>query len=111
MSARTEKRERLYATKRLICLVWTVCYELRDGKAPGRKAGVMARYLNPWALEVVKRHPKITVCDQWQFVRDNLDGLYTKWWKGNNVHFGGKPADELGRLLAEHVLGVLDEAK
>ncbi|MDP7288628.1 MAG: SGNH/GDSL hydrolase family protein, partial [Phycisphaerae bacterium] len=28
--------------------------------APGRTSGVMNKYLNPWALEVVKRHPEIT---------------------------------------------------
>jgi hypothetical protein len=81
--------------------------ELRDGKAPARTAGVMRKYLNPWALEVVRRHPKITVCDQWQFVKDHEKDLYAEWWKGNNVHFGGEQGDALGRLLAEHVLQAL----
>lgn len=52
---------------------------------------------------------KITVCDQWQFVRDNAGGVYTEWWKGKNVHFGGKGSDELGRLIARHVLKALGE--
>ena len=78
----------------------------KRGKAPGRKAGVMKKYLNPWALEVVSQHPEITICDQWQFVKDNPDGLYTDWWKGDNVHFGGEPADALGRFLADSVLEV-----
>jgi len=35
----------------------------------------------------------------------------TPWWKGNNVHFGGKPAAELGRLLARHVMKALGREK
>lgn len=79
------------------------------GKAPRRTSGVMKKYLNPWALQVIKRHPKITVCDQWKFVKDHGDDLYQKWWTGKNVHFGGKPADALGQLLADHVLNVTQE--
>ena len=63
----------------------------------------MEKYLNPWAAEVMARHPEISICDQWQFVKDNEGGLYTSWWAGKNVHFGGKPADALGRFLADHV--------
>lgn len=74
------------------------------GKAPGRTAGVMEKYLNPWAAEVVERHPEISVCDQWQFVKANEGGLYTDWWAGKNVHFKGKPSVAIGRFLAEHVL-------
>ena len=77
---------------------------LVDGKAPRRTSGVMEKYLNPWAAEVVASHPKITVCDQWALVKKNDGGLYTDWWKGKNVHFGGQPAVELGRLLARHVM-------
>ncbi|MGI9474319.1 MAG: SGNH/GDSL hydrolase family protein [Rubripirellula sp.] len=69
--------------------------------APGRKAGVMKKYLNPWALEVMNRHPEISICDQWQFVRDG--DLYAEWWSNQNVHFGGTGADALGRFLGEHV--------
>lgn len=74
-----------------------------QGKAPGRLAGVMEKYLNPWAAEVMTHHPEITICDQWQFVKDNCGGLYSEWWTGKNVHFGGEPADALGRMLGEHV--------
>lgn len=74
------------------------------GKAPGRLAGVMEKYLNPWAAEVMARHPEITICDQWQFVKDNRGGLYNDWWAGENVHFSGEAADALGRFLAEHVI-------
>ena len=80
-----------------------------DNKAPGRKSGVMHKYLNPWAAEVIARHPKITIHDQWQFVKDNADDLYTTWWQGNNVHFGGQQADALGEQLAQEVLKRLSE--
>ncbi|MEM7143614.1 MAG: SGNH/GDSL hydrolase family protein [Verrucomicrobiota bacterium] len=75
-----------------------------NDKPPGRTARVMEKYLNPWAAEVIARHPEISVCDQWQFVKDNKDGLYTDWWTGQNVHFNGEPADALGQYLADHVL-------
>ena len=77
-----------------------------QGKAPRRTAGVMWKYLNPWALEVIERHPEITVCDQWQFVNDHQDDLFMAWWTGKNVHFRGEQATALGRLLADHVIGV-----
>ena len=63
----------------------------------------MKKYLNPWAAEVMARHPEISVCDQWQFVQDT--GLFTDWWAGKNVHFKGAPADALGRFLADQVSG------
>ena len=78
------------------------------GKAPGRTAGVMKKYLNPWALEVIGRHKEISICDQWQFVKDNEDKLFKDWWVGKNVHFGGEPADALGKFLAQHVAQVMD---
>jgi len=78
-----------------------------NGKAPGRTAGVMKKYLNPWALEVMKRHPEISICDQWQFVRDNKTKLYKDWWDGNNVHFKGAQADALGELLGKHLEKVM----
>ena len=74
-----------------------------QGKAPGRTAGVMEKYMNPWAAEVIAGHPEISVCDQWQFVKDNQGGRYTDWWAGKNVHFNGARADALGQLLADHV--------
>jgi hypothetical protein len=74
-----------------------------SGKAPGRTAGVMEKHLNPWAWEVVKRHPDISICDQWQFVKDNETKLYKGWWTAKNVHFKGAPADALGEFLGKHV--------
>lgn len=82
-----------------------------NGKAPGRTAGVMSKYLNPWALEVVKRHPGISICDQWQFVKNNETKLYKDWWTGKNVHFKGASADALGQFLGEHVEKVMKKTK
>jgi hypothetical protein len=73
------------------------------GRAPGRTSGVMKKHLNPWALEVARRHPAIAVCDQWQFVEDHRGDIYAEWWKGRNVHFGGEQAAALGRFLAAAV--------
>ena len=66
----------------------------------------MRNHLNPWALEVMKKHPGISICDQWQFVKDNGDGLYKDFWDGKNVHFSDKPADQLGEFLGMQVLEV-----
>jgi len=77
--------------------------------APGRTSGVMEKFMNPWALEVMKKHPEITICDQWQFVKDHEKDIYKDWWKGKNVHFGGETADALGKLLAKHVLKVMEK--
>ena len=74
------------------------------GKAPGRTAGVMKKYMNPWALEVISKHPEISICDQWQFVKDHENDLYKEWWAGRNVHFSGKTADALGQYLGKHVV-------
>ncbi len=80
----------------------------KDGRAPGRTAGVMRKFLNPWALEVIKKHPEISICDQWQFVKDNGAGIYKEFWSGKDVHFRGNPADKLGELLGWHVLGIIN---
>jgi len=80
------------------------------GKAPKRTSGVMEKYINPWAAEVIARHPEISTCDQWQFVKDNQDELYKEWWKGDNVHFSREPADALGQFLAKHVVKVMGAA-
>ena len=78
-----------------------------DGRAPGRKAGVMEKYLNPWALEVIQRHPEISVCDQWQFVKEGENGLFKDWWEQDDVHFGGEQARALGEFLARHIERVI----
>ena len=78
-----------------------------NGNAPGRTAGVMQKYLNPWAMEVMKRYPKISICDQWRYCKDNENGIYKDWWAGKNVHFRGEPADALGKFLGQHVAKVM----
>ncbi|MBT3201047.1 MAG: SGNH/GDSL hydrolase family protein [Phycisphaerales bacterium] len=77
--------------------------------APGRTSGVMEKYINPWALEVMKKHPEITICDQWRFVKDHAGDIYKEWWKSKNVHFRGENAAALGELLARHVEKVMKQ--
>ena len=64
----------------------------------------MKKYINPWAAEVMARHPEISICDQWQFVKADEQDLYKKWWQGDNVHFSGPAADALGHFLGDHVM-------
>ena len=52
--------------------VWSV----RGGEA----LLVMEKFLNPWALEVMKKHPEISICDLQQFVKDQENDLYQDWW-------------------------------
>ena len=79
---------------------------IKEGRSPGRTAGVMEKFLNPWALEVMKKYSEISICDQWQFVKDNEDGIYKEFWAGKDVHFNGNPAYKLGEFLGKHVLQV-----
>ena len=79
------------------------------GEAPGRKSDVMEKYLNPWAAGVMAKHPEISVCDQWQFVKAHQEDIYQDWWAGSNVHFTGRTEKQkLGELLADHVLRVMN---
>ena len=95
--------DHLSSAQRVSAIRWLT----KDGKAPKCTSGVMEKYLNPWALEVMKRHPGISICDQWQYVKDNEAKIYEKFWVSKNVHFGGEPADKLGEFLAAHVLKLM----
>jgi hypothetical protein len=87
-----------------------------ETKAPGRKHGVMKKYINPWAMEVLARHPEITICDQYALVAG--EKFYKPWHensgakngKGNeygDVHLGGLLSQPIGRQLARTVLDVM----
>ena len=79
------------------------------GKAPGRKAGVMEKYLNPWAHEVISKYPEISICDQWQYCKEHEQDSFKQWWLGKNVHFNQTTSQQLGEFLAAHVLRVWDK--
>ena len=81
----------------------------KEGRALGPMAGVMEKFLNPWAFEVMEKHPEISICDQWQFVKDNGNGIYKDFWASKDVHFRGEPAEKLGEFLGKHVLEVTKE--
>jgi hypothetical protein len=84
--------------------------ESKQGKAPGRVTGVMKQYLNPWAMEIMKQYPEISICDQWSYVYAGRDSEFHEWWGGRNVHFDQRTVGKaLGRFLAAHVLEQWDE--
>ena len=74
-------------------------------KAEGRLHLNMKTYINPWALEVMARHPEISICDQWSFVA--TEKFYKTWFNTvNDVHLPGLLAVPFGRQLARAVLDI-----
>lgn len=88
-----------------------------DEKSPGRVRETMKRFINPWALEVMARHPEIAICDQHALISN--EKFYATWLskagfikKGErspygDLHIGGLLGEPVGRQLARHVLDVL----
>ena len=88
-----------------------------DNKASGRVQKTMERFINPWALEVMSRHPEIEICDQHALISN--EKFYATWLKKagfhkkgvNNpygdLHIGGLLGEPVGRQLARKVLDVL----
>ena len=88
-----------------------------DEKATGRVQKTMERFINPWALEVMSRHPEIEICDQHTLI--SREKFYASWLakagfhkKGENnpfgdLHIGGLLGEPVGRQLARKVLDVL----
>jgi len=88
-----------------------------ENKATGRVQKTMERFINPWALEVMSRHPEIAICDQHALISN--EKFYSTWLKkagfhkkGENnpygdLHIGGLLGEPVGRQLARKVLDVL----
>ena len=88
-----------------------------DEKATGRVQKTMERFINPWALEVMSRHPEIEICDQHTLI--SREKFYASWLakagfrkKGEinpfgDLHIGGLLGEPVGRQLARKVLDVL----
>lgn len=84
-----------------------------NGKAPGRVQETMKQFINPWALEVMARHPEIKICDQHrlivgeQFYDTWLEKARTKQHGESNphgdLHIGGLLGEPVGRQLARKV--------
>lgn len=55
---------------------------------------------NQWAAEVLQGYPQIQVCDLWQVVKDNSDGVFDDWWAGNSLRFDDKTSQPLGQAVA-----------
>jgi hypothetical protein len=87
------------------------------GQASGRVQGTMKRFINPWALEVMARHPEISICDQHRLISN--EKFYTTWMAKagtrkrdeknsyGDLHIGGLLGEPAGRQLARKVLDVL----
>jgi hypothetical protein len=88
-----------------------------DGRAPGRVQETMKRFINPWALEVMARHPEIEICDQYRLIVN--EKFYEVWMQNagsrksgkskafGDLHIGGLLAEPAGRQLARKVLDLL----
>lgn len=88
-----------------------------DGKAPGRVQGTMERFINPWAMEIITKHPEIGICDQHALISN--EPFYATWMDAagtkdrsvknlyGDLHIGGILAEPAGRLLARKVLDTL----
>ena len=88
-----------------------------EDKAPGRTQKTMERFINPWALEVMGRHPEIEICDQHALI--SQEKFYATWLKKagfhkkgernpyGDLHIGGLLGEPVGRQLARKVLDVL----
>lgn len=88
-----------------------------DGRATGRVQETMERFINPWALEVMARHPGITICDQHALITN--EAFYANWMEKagtkdpreknplGDLHIGGLLAEPVGRQLGRAVLDVL----
>jgi hypothetical protein len=99
----------------------------REGKmetwVPGKHKGVMKDYINPWAMEVIKQYPQISVSDQHAILwNEKASGDWLKIGginrKGANVdksitddygdnHIPRMQSQMIGRLLARQVLDIL----
>jgi hypothetical protein len=92
-----------------------------DDKATGRVQKTMERFINPWALEVMKRHPTIEICDQHALISN--EKFYSTWLKKagfhkkgeknpfGDLHIGGLLGEPVGRQLARKVLDVLGRSE
>ncbi|MGI9465835.1 MAG: hypothetical protein ACR2OA_01795 [Rubripirellula sp.] len=91
----------------------------RDGRAPGRVQQTMSRFINPWALEVMAKHPEIGICDQHALLTS--EPFYATWMEAagtadqskknsyGELHIGGILAEPAGRILARRVLDILGQ--
>jgi hypothetical protein len=93
---------------------------------PGKYKGVMKDFINPWAMEVVKQYPQISICDQHEILWKEKTA--TSWMKLGGVnrvnglvdksitedygdnHIPGHLSIAIGRQLARLVLDVNGQA-
>lgn len=94
-------------------LVWVTTCPVSNVRAAskshtsGQKAGINAKFLNPWAAEIMANHPSISVCDMWQFVKNNETTIYAHWWNGTDIHFQPNEAKHLGNFLGDYIAAII----
>jgi hypothetical protein len=69
----------------------------------GRRRGEALVY-NKAALEVLGKHPDILVNDLHKVIADDDSGVFDDWRKGKDVHFWGRPQQEVvGKAVADAI--------
>ena len=63
-----------------------------------------AKLQNEWAAEVLRDHPKVRVCDLWQVVTANGDGVFDEWWTGSEHAFNYRESIPLAQAVADAIL-------
>lgn len=65
---------------------------------PGRM-----RDLNSIAKKVLLKYPEIVICDLWNVVKQNPNGIYDDWWFGRSAKFKFQQSKPLAAELAKEV--------
>ncbi len=78
--------------------------EPRRGSQPlGLVEGRM-KLQNDWVAPLLREFPEIHVCDLWQVVADDSDGIFRKWWEGNSLAFDYPASRPLGAAVADCII-------
>jgi len=92
-------------------LIWcstTPVPNSNKGRYARRKGA--AREFNQAAMEVMRKHPEILVCDLHQFICENK--AFDKWRTGSEVHYWGKDLqDILGKAVADVMTKAINSRK
>lgn len=91
-------------------LMWCSTTPVPNSSIGYWKQGTMGRQkdedlvFNKAAMEVMARHPEILINDLNKTIREDDSGVFDAWWKGKDVHFWGRPQQEVvGKAVAEAV--------
>jgi hypothetical protein len=97
-------------------LMWCSTTPVPNSSIGYWKQGTMGRQkdedlvFNKAAMEVLANHPDILINDLNQSIRANKSGVFDKWWEGKDVHFWGRPQQEVvGKAVAEAIKKALQQ--